>query len=76
MLKRLVCWKALFRWSKFIKIQLGRILRYLSTLHVYREVKPDVFTNNRVSGAMDTGKEVAEILEECVNKIHTLDGLH
>ncbi|KAJ8093218.1 hypothetical protein PM082_020703 [Marasmius tenuissimus] len=42
---------------------LARFLRYLATLHVYREISPDVFTNNRISAMMDTGKSVKELLD-------------
>ncbi|KAI0035464.1 S-adenosyl-L-methionine-dependent methyltransferase [Vararia minispora EC-137] len=31
---------------------LGRLLRYLSTRHIFREVKPDTFANNRVSSTL------------------------
>jgi hypothetical protein len=35
----------------------GHILRLLATHHILREVKPDVFGINRISGFMDTGKD-------------------
>ena len=35
----------------------GHILRLLATHHIVREVKPDVFGINRISGFMDTGKD-------------------
>jgi hypothetical protein len=38
------------------------ILRLLSTHHILREVKPDVFANNRISALMDSGKEVRELI--------------
>ncbi|KDR66888.1 hypothetical protein GALMADRAFT_232294 [Galerina marginata CBS 339.88] len=41
--------------------KLGRIMRYLANYHVYRELKPDIFTNNRVSGTLDTGKSCKDI---------------
>ncbi|KAL0564998.1 hypothetical protein V5O48_017036, partial [Marasmius crinis-equi] len=40
---------------------LARFLRYLSSVHVYRELSPDVFANNRVSAMLDTGKSVKEL---------------
>jgi hypothetical protein len=40
----------------------ARILRLLATNHIFIEVSPDVFTNNRVSSALDTGKPVEELL--------------
>ena len=36
------------------------------THHIFREVKPDVYANNRVSSVLDTGHSVEEILKECV----------
>lgn len=39
----------------------GRILRLLATLHIFREVSPDVFANNRISSLLDTGKSVEAI---------------
>nr|POF15333.1 o-methyltransferase tpca [Quercus suber] len=34
--------------------KLSRILRCLDTIGILREVRPEVFTNNRISGALDT----------------------
>jgi hypothetical protein len=42
----------------------GRVLRYLATNHIFREVSPDVFANNRISSVLDTGKSVATIQAE------------
>ncbi|KIP03318.1 hypothetical protein PHLGIDRAFT_94938, partial [Phlebiopsis gigantea 11061_1 CR5-6] len=41
--------------------KLSHILRLLATHHITREVRPDVFANNRVSSVMDTGKPWAEL---------------
>jgi hypothetical protein len=38
----------------------GRLLRLLASRHIYKEVSPDVFANNRVSSALDSGKPSAE----------------
>ncbi|KAA1468517.1 O-methyltransferase [Dentipellis sp. KUC8613] len=38
--------------------KLARILRLLSTFHVFVEVAPDVFVNNRLSSFLDSGKSV------------------
>ncbi|KAJ6504053.1 O-methyltransferase [Mycena vulgaris] len=35
---------------------IARILRLLATHHIFREVSPDVFANNRVSSTLDKGK--------------------
>ena len=43
-------------------------MRMMATHHVYREVKPDVFTNNRISSKLDTGKPSAEIIAEYVHR--------
>ena len=40
----------------------ARILRLLATNHIFIEVTPDVFANNRLSSVLDTGKSVAELL--------------
>ena len=44
----------------------ARILRLLVTNHIFIEVSPDVFANNRVSSALDTGKPVEELLARLV----------
>ncbi|KAF9490045.1 S-adenosyl-L-methionine-dependent methyltransferase [Pleurotus eryngii] len=45
-----------------------RVLRILATHHVFREVSPNVFTNNRLSSMMDTLKFVEAIKADPVNK--------
>jgi hypothetical protein len=44
----------------------ARILRLLATNHIFTEVSPDVFANNRLSSVLDTGKSVEEILAKSV----------
>ncbi|THU78420.1 S-adenosyl-L-methionine-dependent methyltransferase [Dendrothele bispora CBS 962.96] len=44
--------------------KLARIMRYLAVHHCYREVEPDVFANNRVSGAFDTGKDIEKLIAD------------
>ncbi|GAA5869464.1 hypothetical protein JCM1840_005474 [Sporobolomyces johnsonii] len=41
--------------------KLARVLRLLAAHHIFREVKPDVFTRNRCSTSLDTGKSVADL---------------
>ncbi|KAJ8519047.1 hypothetical protein ONZ45_g3949 [Pleurotus djamor] len=41
--------------------KLGRFLRILATNHIYREVSPDVFTNNRISSMLDTLKPTQDL---------------
>ncbi|KAG6910307.1 hypothetical protein DXG01_011704 [Tephrocybe rancida] len=40
---------------------IARILRFLATRHVFREVTPDVFANNRISSLLSKNKSVAAI---------------
>jgi hypothetical protein len=44
----------------------ARILRLLATNHIFTEVSPDVFANNRLSSVLDTGKPVQELLARLV----------
>jgi hypothetical protein len=46
----------------------ARILRLLATNHIFTEVTPDVFANNRLSSVLDTGKPVEELLARLVPK--------
>ena len=48
------------------KMHPARILRLLATNHIFAEVSPDVFANNRLSSALDTGKSVEELLAKLV----------
>ncbi|EJD51352.1 S-adenosyl-L-methionine-dependent methyltransferase [Auricularia subglabra TFB-10046 SS5] len=41
--------------------KLARVLRLLVSRHIFREVSPDVFANNRLSSLLDTGKSIAEL---------------
>ncbi|KAJ7656545.1 O-methyltransferase [Mycena rosella] len=42
--------------------KLGRILRYLATNHIFREIEPDVFCNNRISSVLDSMKSLKDLL--------------
>ena len=42
--------------------QTARVLRTLATNHIFSEILPDVFANNRISSCLDTGKSVQDIL--------------
>ncbi|KAI0755412.1 O-methyltransferase [Irpex lacteus] len=44
--------------------KLAHILRLLATAHIFKEVAPDTFANNRISSGVDTGKSVKEILAD------------
>ncbi|KAJ7058337.1 S-adenosyl-L-methionine-dependent methyltransferase [Mycena amicta] len=41
---------------------LARILRLLASHHIFTEVAPDTFANNRISSALDKGKPYQELL--------------
>ncbi|KXN80702.1 Sterigmatocystin 8-O-methyltransferase [Leucoagaricus sp. SymC.cos] len=43
------------------KIKLAHILRLLATHHIVRELSPDVFTLNRISSTIDTGKNLHDL---------------
>lgn len=36
-------------------------MRLLATVHIFQEVAPNVFANNRISSVMDSGKTLEEI---------------
>lgn len=36
-------------------------MRLLASQHVFKEVAPDVFANNRLSSVLDTGKDLAAL---------------
>jgi hypothetical protein len=42
----------------------ARVLRLLATHHVFREVEPDVWTNNRLSSMLDTMKPTSELFSK------------
>ena len=44
----------------------GRCLRILATHHIFHEVRPNVFANNRVSSLLDSGIPHRKIQRECV----------
>ncbi|KAJ6558826.1 S-adenosyl-L-methionine-dependent methyltransferase [Mycena vulgaris] len=50
--------------------KLARIMRHLASHHIYREVAPDTFANNRLSATLDTKKPVAVLFSDPDNK-HT-----
>lgn len=53
----------------------ARLLRLLATHHIFAEVAPDTFANNRLSLALDTGKSVADILARPDEKYDGSSGL-
>ncbi|KIK53432.1 hypothetical protein GYMLUDRAFT_178936 [Collybiopsis luxurians FD-317 M1] len=55
--------------------KLARFLRYLCSNHVYREVSPDVFANNRASSLLDTQKSISEIHSKPFEKYKNTNGI-
>ncbi|OCH93183.1 S-adenosyl-L-methionine-dependent methyltransferase, partial [Obba rivulosa] len=56
-------------------VKLGRLLRFLATSHIFKEVAPDVFANNRLSSVCDTGKPVDELLKKPLEKHENTSGI-
>ncbi|KAG6909480.1 hypothetical protein DXG01_017202 [Tephrocybe rancida] len=54
--------------------KLARLLRLLVNRHVFREVGPDVFANNRISGTLDTGKAFQNIMKDPQAKYDNTNG--
>ncbi|THG95611.1 hypothetical protein EW026_g6076 [Hermanssonia centrifuga] len=50
--------------TKVDPTKLARVLRLLATNHIFLEVAPDVFSHNRLSSLLDTGKSVTSILAD------------
>ena len=42
----------------------ARILRLLATHHIFTEVKPDVFANNRNSAVLEKGQSIEALLQK------------
>ncbi|KAI0653068.1 S-adenosyl-L-methionine-dependent methyltransferase [Cubamyces menziesii] len=55
-------------------VKLGHILRLLATQHILREVQPNVFTNNRLSSILDTGKSLELLTSEPAKKYDDTNG--
>ncbi|KAJ3501836.1 hypothetical protein NLJ89_g9160 [Agrocybe chaxingu] len=55
--------------------KIGRFLRILANHHIYREVKPNVFTNTRISSLLDTLKPSAELFAHPAQKHENTSGL-
>jgi hypothetical protein len=47
-----------------------RILRYLASRHVFTEVSPDVYANNRISSILTKTKPLEELKKEYVYYNH------
>ncbi|EKM54970.1 uncharacterized protein PHACADRAFT_208511 [Phanerochaete carnosa HHB-10118-sp] len=55
--------------------KLGRILRLLASRHIFEEVAPDVFRNNRISSSMCTGKPVQEMVRSPIDRWDDTNGI-
>ncbi|KAJ4490570.1 S-adenosyl-L-methionine-dependent methyltransferase [Lentinula aciculospora] len=47
---------------------LARVLRYLATRHIFKEVSPDVFAHNRLSSLLNKAKSMEEIEENPIGR--------
>ncbi|KAJ7701081.1 hypothetical protein B0H17DRAFT_1157762 [Mycena rosella] len=52
----------------------SRVLRPLTTRHIFREVSPGVFAHNRISALLDTGKSSQAVLAAPEDKYHGARG--
>jgi len=52
------------KYSNICPLKLARALRYLATNHIFQEVSPNVFANNRTSVTLMKGKKTAEQLSK------------
>ncbi|EJD48887.1 S-adenosyl-L-methionine-dependent methyltransferase [Auricularia subglabra TFB-10046 SS5] len=48
--------------------KLAHVLRYLATFHIFQEVAPNVFANNRISSLLDTGNAFEAITDDPLTK--------
>ncbi|RPD58020.1 S-adenosyl-L-methionine-dependent methyltransferase [Lentinus tigrinus ALCF2SS1-7] len=55
--------------------KLSHVLRILATFHWLREVTPDVFTNNRLSSYIDSGKSFEQLKDSPGTKYDESDGV-
>ncbi|KAJ7457536.1 O-methyltransferase [Mycena galericulata] len=54
---------------------LARILRLLATHHIFREVAPGIFANNRISSTLDKGKLSAVLFEKREDRLTGTSGV-
>ncbi|KAJ3725847.1 S-adenosyl-L-methionine-dependent methyltransferase, partial [Lentinula raphanica] len=55
--------------------KLSSILCYLATHHIFREISPDVYVNNRLSSVWDTEKSFEEIKQNPTAKFDGTNGI-
>ena len=51
-------------------VRTARVLRYLATRHVFTELSPDVYANNRISSVLTKTKPLEELKKEYVYYCH------
>ncbi|KAK0458974.1 O-methyltransferase-domain-containing protein [Desarmillaria tabescens] len=56
-------------------MKLSRIMRFLATHHIFKEISPDVYANNRLSSICDTGKPLAKLLDSPLEKHDGTNGI-
>ncbi|KAI0771361.1 S-adenosyl-L-methionine-dependent methyltransferase [Irpex lacteus] len=56
-------------------LQIGSSPSSVGNKHIFKEVAPDTFTNNRLSSLMDTGKDITDILSNPEAKHDNTPGL-
>ncbi|KAK6980977.1 O-methyltransferase-domain-containing protein [Favolaschia claudopus] len=61
--------------SKTNAALLARILRLLATHNIFREVKPNVFANNRISAVLDKGKPSSVLFEKRAERLVGTSGV-
>lgn len=49
---------ALLRMLRLITMLLARILRFLATHGIFKEISPDVYTNNLLSSVLEKGRDI------------------
>ncbi|KAI0262997.1 S-adenosyl-L-methionine-dependent methyltransferase [Gloeopeniophorella convolvens] len=54
--------------------KLSRVLRHLATRHVFKEVSPEVFANNRLSSAIAKPKPFSELKADKLSKYDEMPG--
>ncbi|KAJ7195330.1 O-methyltransferase, partial [Mycena pura] len=54
---------------------LARILRLLATHHIFQEVTPGVFANNRISSTLDKGKPASLLFEKREDRLTGTSGI-
>ncbi|KAH7926922.1 S-adenosyl-L-methionine-dependent methyltransferase [Leucogyrophana mollusca] len=55
--------------------KLTRLMRYLATHHIFKELSPDTYTNNRLSSICDTGKSVSDLFANPLDKYDGTNGI-